>query len=50
MTVLTDMPMVRLEDGRFIPAAAYEGDLEAARANTIAWRIVYGTTKNRQVG
>ncbi len=40
MTVLTDMPMVRLEDGRFIPAAAYEGDLEAARANTIAWRIL----------
>ncbi len=40
MIKLTETPVVRLSDGRWIPAAAYEGNQEAAKANTIAWGIL----------
>lgn len=40
MIKLTDKPVVRLQDGRWIDAAAYEGDRKAAKEHTITWGIL----------
>ena len=40
MIYLQKEPVVRLSDGTFLPAAAYQKDNKAARNNTMAWKII----------
>lgn len=40
MIRLVKHPVVRLRDGSFVPAKSYEGDLEAARRNTLSAGIL----------
>jgi aconitate hydratase len=40
MVNLINQPVIRLSDGTFIPADAYEGPLEEAREHSMAWSIL----------
>lgn len=39
MIQISNEPMVRLKNGAYIPVKSYEGDMEAARGNTLSARI-----------
>lgn len=40
MIQISNEPMVRLKNGAYIPVKSYEGDMEAARGNTLSARIL----------